>query len=352
MHDLPKQWLVFRLSALGDAVLTTGVLRFWNEKYGWRFHVVTKEAFAPVFHNHPAVDAVIPASPGELALPEMNTWFSGLAAQHAGWGLLDLHCTIRSRLLALHWKGTVRRYAKLGMARRVFLLTGGRACSDALCAVNVPQRYALAVEAVAPAASELVPVMRLTAAEQVWAKSFLANLFPNGIGKYASGTENGPVAIHPFAAHAHKAWPENRYKELIARLDEQGVPWLVVGRGKGLFPGNPKDITGRTSVRESAALIAACSAMVTGDSGPMHLAASVGTPVIGLFGPTTKEWGFFPSGPRDCVLEKELFCRPCSLHGKKGCSRKGECLAHIEADAVMAALEDVWSGNVGFRDRF
>ena len=344
MHDLPKNWLVFRLSALGDVVLTTGVLRYWNKTCGWRFHIVTKEPFASVFENHPAVDLVIAPSQAELAMPEMNTWFSTLAEQHTGWGLLDLHSTIRSRLLAFHWKGPVRRYAKLGIARRVFLLSGGRMCDAALRAHNVPQRYALAVEATPPAASDLVPCLCLTDAEHLWAKSFLANLFSNTILKNTFRADRGPVAIHPFAAHSHKAWPEDRYRELVAHLDEQGIPWIVLGRGGALFPSNPRDVTGKTSVRESAALLAACSAVVTGDSGPMHLATAVGTPVIGLFGPTTREWGFFPSGPRDCVLEEELLCRPCSLHGKRGCSRNGECLVRIEVNTVMAALEEVWSG--------
>ena len=350
MHDLPKNWLVFRLSALGDVLLTTGVLRYWNKTRGWRFCVVTKEAFAPVLENHPAVDAVITASPTELAMPEMNAWFSSLAKTHQGWGLLDLHGTIRSNLLALHWKGPVRRYAKMGMARRIFLLSGGRVCNDALRACNVPQRYALAVEAQAPAASELVPELYLTDAEQLWGKSFLANLFSNTVLKNDSEAATGPVGIHPFAAHSHKAWPADRYKDLVARLDERGIPWVVLGRGGPFFPDDPRDLTDKTSVRESAALIAACSSLVTGDSGPMHLATAVGTPVIGLFGPTTKEWGFFPSGLHDRVLEMELPCRPCSLHGKKGCTRNGGCLARIDVDTVMAALEEARLGHA-FQDR-
>ncbi|MCC8194324.1 MAG: glycosyltransferase family 9 protein [Deltaproteobacteria bacterium] len=351
MRDLPKNWLVFRLSALGDVVLATGALRYWNETRGWRFNVVTKEAFASVFDNHPAVDAVIVATPHDLAAPGMYAWLTGLAVRHAGWGLLDLHGTARSRFLALRWKGPVRRYAKLGLARRAFLLTGGRAYRDALRATNVPQRYAMAVDSPPPDAEALVPELFLTERERAWGKSFLANLFPDDVLREASGAAVRPVAIHPFAAHPHKAWPETRYREVVARLDGRGIPWIVVGRGAAFFPGDPRDLTGKTTVRESAALLAACSALVTGDSGPMHLATAVGTPVIGLFGPTTGEWGFFPSGPRDRVLEKDLACRPCSLHGQTGCLRNGECLAQIGTDDVVAALEAVWSGNPDREDR-
>ncbi len=343
---LPKNWVVFRLSALGDAILATGVLRYWHSVYGWRFHVLTKEAFVPVFDNNPAVDGVIPAAAENLVMPRMGNWFAELARQYRGFGLLDLHGSIRSALLAARWHGPVRRYAKYGFARRVFLLSGGRAYKNVLRSANVPQRYALAVAKKTPAAAELAPVLYLTDAERMWAKSFLANLLPDGVLKTAPDPLAQLVAVHPFAAHAHKAWPEERYKELVFELEKRGIPWLALGRGEALFPGDPRDLTGRTSIRESAALLAAASALVSGDSGPMHLATAVGTPVIGLFGPTTREWGFFPSGSRDRVLERALPCRPCSLHGRKRCPRGGECLASIDTGTVLTALEDVWSENI------
>lgn len=345
MDNFPANWLVFRLSALGDVVLTTGVLRYWNSLYGWRFRVVTKEAFVSVYDNHPAVDGVIAASSADLAMRRMNAWFAALAAEHAGWGLLDLHGTTRSRFLSLHWKGPVRRYPKHGFSRRAFLLSGKRAFGEALRALNVPQRYALATEASAPDAEKLVPVLYLTDAERIWGKSFLANLFRDDVLKTASVVPRSRcVAIHPFAAHAHKEWPREHYERLTALLDERNIPWVVLGRGEAFRPGDARDLTGKTSIRESAALIASCAALVTADSGPLHLGTAVGTPVIGLFGPTTREWGFFPSGPRDRVLEAALQCRPCSLHGKKGCPYLGECLSLIGPEAVLAAVEQVSHG--------
>lgn len=340
---IPKNWVVFRLSALGDTVLTTGALRYWHEAHGWRFHVVTKEAFAPVFAANPAVDEVIAATPENLAMPRVWGWFGELARRYRNYGLLDLHGTIRSALLASRWQGPVRRYADYGFARRAFLVSRGRAYTELLRSLNVPQRYALAVEKTPPPQAELVPVLYLTDAEKMWAKSFLANLFPDGVLNTASAPPPRFVAVHPYAAHTHKAWPKERYKELVRALEKRGIPWLALGRGETLFPDDPRDITGKTSIRESAALLAAASALVSGDSGPMHLATAVGTPVIGLFGPTTREWGFFPSGPRDRVLEREMHCRPCSLHGSKPCPYGGECLASVETGAVLAALEEVWS---------
>ena len=72
----------------------------------------------------------------------------------------------------------------------------------------------------------------------------------------------------------------------------------------------------------------------------MHLAGAVGTPVLALFGPTTEEWGFFPAGPRDRVLESQLDCRPCTLHGKKHCDRNHACMQSITPEQVMRALDE------------
>lgn len=340
MRDFPDKWLVYRLSALGDVILATGVMRHWHERFRWRFRVVTREAFAPVFDTISFVDEVIVPEKADLAMPRLAAWSGSVAAAYQGWGLLDLHGTFRSRLLALCWRGPVRRYRKFTVPRRIFLASGGRIGGDALRALTVPQRYAMAVETAPPPASSLVPRLCLTDAELAWGKSFLANLFGDDVLKNPAGC----VAAHPFAAHAYKAWPAENYKALFALLDARNIPWLVLGSGDSLLPGSPRDMTGRTTLRQSAAILAACSALVTGDSGPMHMATAVGAPVVGLFGPTTREWGFFPSGPRDRVLEKGLACRPCSLHGKGTCPRNAQCLAAITPEEVLAALEAVWSG--------
>jgi ADP-heptose:LPS heptosyltransferase len=70
----------------------------------------------------------------------------------------------------------------------------------------------------------------------------------------------------------------------------------------------------------------------------MHLGTAVRTRTVGLFGPTTRHWGFFPSGKHDTVLESALPCRPCSLHGGRGCDRGVQCMRDITPDAVFHAV--------------
>ncbi|MDO8757313.1 MAG: glycosyltransferase family 9 protein, partial [Elusimicrobiota bacterium] len=76
---------------------------------------------------------------------------------------------------------------------------------------------------------------------------------------------------------------------------------------------------GKTDLEELKALMGRLCVFVTNDSGPMHLAAAAGVPVVAIFGATTRELGFFPYGPGHRVVEADLACRPCGLHGASAC---------------------------------
>ena len=330
---LPDRWLAYRLGHLGDVVLTTGVLAHFAQTRGWRFAVAVKAAFAPVFDNIPHVETVFALEAADLNFSGFLACSRRMAAALPGRGLLDLHASTRSRLLGLRWPGTVARYPKMGLARRAFLASTGRLFKRELNGLSVPQRYALAIEDDAPPPSLLLPRIVLSPAELAEADARLATLFP-----CIPDGQLRPIALHPYATHALKAWPEEHWLRLAALLDAAGLPWICIGTGSPLFPGRKEDLTRSTTLRQSCALLARCSALVTGDSGPMHLASAVGTPVTALFGPTTREWGFYPAGPFDTVLERQLGCRPCSLHGKRPCPRNGECLALVTPEETLAAV--------------
>ncbi|MDR2893131.1 MAG: glycosyltransferase family 9 protein [Deltaproteobacteria bacterium] len=323
-----KTWLVYRLSALGDVALLSGVLDYWHRSRGWRFIVMTKEPYADLFRQHPAVIGTEAVRPEDLARPA--AYFREVAARYKGCGLLDLHGTLRSRLLGFFWKGEKRGYGKLSWERRLFLRLRTPSLARRLRALNVPQRYALAVEDTPPPARDVLPRLYLDESERTAATERLAGIF-------GAGQAIAPLVLHPYATHALKQWPLENWRELAGLLDRHGLPWLVVGRGEGLFPGDARDLSNSTSLRELCALLEGSSLLITGDSGPLHLGAAMRLPVLALFGPTTAEWGFFPAGERDRVLELDLPCRPCSLHGAKGCAVNGECLRGIAPQQVLEA---------------
>ena len=324
-----KNDCVIRLGALGDVVLLSGVLDHLHREHSRTFTLITHLSFAPLFDGHPAVDRVEPFKPGPL-----SAWRARcreLSSAYAGGILYDLHANIRSRLLSLSWRGPVRRYRKMSLERRVYLLFRLGRLSRKLCALNVTQRY---LEAFLPGhgqpAAALAPKLYLRNGESEKAKHLLSG---HGI--------NRPfVAFHPYATHASKAWPGRHWQTLAQTLAADGVPCVVLGRATIPLRISPAvDLTNATDIRSTMAVLSLAQGLVTNDSGPMHLGTAMGTPVVALFGPTAREWGFYPAGKADCVLRSDLSCSPCSLHGKAGCCRGLKCMESISPGKVVEALK-------------
>jgi heptosyltransferase-2 len=129
----------------------------------------------------------------------------------------------------------------------------------------------------------------------------------------------GPIRI--FLGPREESWFFGGALDQAARTDDQ----VQIIRGRPLV--------------EVAKLLAECRLLLTNDSGLLHVAEAVGTPVVALFGPTVREFGYFPLLPASRVLEKSLECRPCSRNGKRPCHRGDlACLRDITPDQVAAAV--------------
>lgn len=124
-------------------------------------------------------------------------------------------------------------------------------------------------------------------------------------------------------------------------FESRGIPWIVIGRGNGMegIPAS-RNFTNRTSLRETCALLKSSSLLITGDSGPMHLAGAVGTPVWRCLGPRRKNGAFSRRGRRIGFLSRSWIGRPCTLHGKKHCDRNHACMQSITPEQVMRALDE------------
>lgn len=161
------------------------------------------------------------------------------------------------------------------------------------------------------------------------------------------------IIFAPCSNWDTKAWPAKNYSALanmFADLDYNIV--LVASSSKndlGTCLQIEKDVkknlvinlAGKTSIAELSALASRANLMITNDSAPMHVGAAHNIPLIAIFGPTTKELGFYPFSTRAVTMEKDLFCRPCGLHGHKKCPNKNfECMTQIRPEEVFKkALE-------------
>ena len=104
--------------------------------------------------------------------------------------------------------------------------------------------------------------------------------------------------------------------------------------------GHVDSAAGELSLQETGAVLAGAQVLVANDTGVMHMATAVGTPVVALFGPTVEPFGFFPYRARATVIERHLDCRPCSAMGTARCPMgHHRCLVDIAPDDAWRALE-------------
>ncbi len=328
-----RHMVAVRFSSMGDVVLTTGVLLDWHKKHGTMFTVITKEAFEPLFANHPAVHNVIGFDDNDLHGQTMSINFRGLMEKYRDSPLLDLHRNLRSAMLARIWRDAIICYNKMALARRIFLWSKGRFFGEALRRYNVPQRYAIGLyeKKEVPSAAELRPHIFLSEEEKTRARGQLAPLRREGAPL---------VALHPFATHEAKTWPMETWLRLAELLRKEGIAFFWIGRGEGM-PEEEKSrsFVNETGLRELCALVGEADVLITGDSGPMHIATAVETPVLAMFGPTCREWGFFPSGEHDRAVQLDMPCRPCSLHGAGSCPRGNACIMGITPERMLDELK-------------
>ena len=162
----------------------------------------------------------------------------------------------------------------------------------------------------------------------------------------------GAVLLAPGAAFSWtKRWPPAQWGRLAALLRDSGVSTaIVIGPGEEAIAGEAVLSAGFSVPVLGAdldplalsALFARARVVIANDSGPMHLAAAVGTPVVALFGPTDPgRTG--PSGSPARVLDRYVFCSPCFL---KECPYAHECLRLITPETVLRAVDELRPNSV------
>ena len=183
---------------------------------------------------------------------------------------------------------------------------------------------------------------------------------------------DGPlIALNPNAGSLslERRWPPERFAELARRLIlEEGARIVVLGsaaeRGRaaevvaraGDVPRERlANLAGKLSICGTVAVLSEAAAFVTNDSGPMHVAAAVGTPTIGLFGPETPVM-YAPLGPRARWLYEPPACSPCiNVHENKMavCVRgRAECMTNIGVPLVMESVRRALADPVRVQPRW
>ncbi len=157
------------------------------------------------------------------------------------------------------------------------------------------------------------------------------------------------VVINPGASCPSKRWKSENFAAICDALaaKHKARIFIVSDEANKEFAGavtkamkyEPVNLAGKTTVGVLAALLSKCNLLISNDSGPVHIACAVGTPVISIFGRKDSglspgRWG--PTGEKSAVFHKNVGCSPCLAHN---CKRRFKCLEAITPAEVLTAAE-------------
>jgi len=343
--------LIVKTSAIGDVIHTLPSL--WSLRLQFpEAHItwLVEESAADLVIGHPALNRV-------LVVPR-KTWLNDLHAGRISRALSGLTQFIRQLRdthydLVIDFQGLLKSAIWVLLARGTRKIGFGRGMEHAeysylvlnerIPAVDMNRhaidRSLLLLNAIGVPTGDIRYTLPVTAQHESEAAALL-----QACGVRA---EDRIVAINPMARWPTKLWEPQFFATLADRLEGEGICVVFTGVDQdgpaldeiGRFMTcRQRRLDGKTSLNTLAALYRRAQVVVTTDSGPMHLAAALGTPVVALFGPTAP-WRTGPYGPNHVVLRAGLTCSPCF---KKQCLttlyEERACMKRLTVDQVAHAV--------------
>ncbi len=318
-------FLVIRFSSLGDIVQTTAFLDTLKKQYpDSKILYATKEEFGELLQGQPYIDKLLLLKKNE-SLIDFAKKIGRIEC------IFDLHCTLRSIILSLLVKTKcTKRVKKHGMFRRALVY-------HSKLLEKVFKR-----DTIDNIEDQIKLIDERFNGEKIKPVIYLKNI----------KRKENVVGMAPGARWKTKMWPKEYYKTLANMLTDNGFEVHLFGSKDEIeiasFIKNSNNMihsfVGKLSLKETAQKMAECSCFVSNDSGLMHLAVALNLPLVAIFGPTVRGFGFFPRG-KSLVLESNVNCRPCSLHGTNRCRRNDLiCLYSIEPKTVFKSLMGILNG--------
>lgn len=336
--------VVIQTAFIGDVILTLPLVQAVRALYPEAVvDVVVIPKSKELFENHPDVrDVVVFDKRGaDRGLKGLTRIARLLKARSYDLALIP-HRSLRSALLALMAGIPVRVGFNRG-AGQVLLTSRSKYQQDQH---EIDRNLSLLSKIAVARVPRQLPHIHPSAADAKRIDRLLIELEVGSPGRM--------IAVAPGTVWNTKRWLKERFASLAVNLDDAGYEVILLGGQDdyGLcaeirtLSGSSRvhSVAGLLTLLQSADLIRRCALLICNDSAPMHLGASVGTPVVAIFGATVPAFGFGPSGPDDAVVETTgLKCRPCSIHGGDTCPIKTfDCMVDISYDRVFrTAMETI-----------
>jgi len=365
----PKRVLVRGVNWLGDAVMTTpALLRLRQAKPGAHISLLTHENLADLWREHPALDSLLTFSSGE-SLPAVT------AKIRAGKFQVGVAFPNSHRAAIELWLGRVPQRVGYRSSWRSWLLTTRVERSSGF--VRMHKRSVSEIQnlirfsappfrhAPPPAAHQIHHYLRLVAAlganpQPVAPRVVVSDAeVETARNKFGLPGDRPLLGLNAGAEYGPaKRWPAERFAEAAVKIRERvSCRWAIFGsssdveltskiaaevtqRAPCTTRDAPINLAGRTSLRELCALLKLCRVLLTNDTGPMHLAAALGTPVVAIFGSTSPDLTApgLPGDSQHRLLSSDAACSPCY---RRECPIDFRCMRGIAIEPVVGAVLDV-----------
>ena len=348
INNTTKRALIIRFGSLGDIVLILPVVQLLKlNKY--EVHFFTKEKFKEIVHCHGQSDQIFTIS-DSASLSELFTRCRELFANNDYELVLDLHNNVRSFF--------VRIIAKLNSCHKVQRVSKQR-IHDLFLFLLKPR----VLKCFKITSKRKIEINYFLAKKHLSSEKIIENQDPyrlhflnlKQVSIPNSFTLKRYVVINPESIWKEKQWSIDKFYEVAEKIIALKNLHVVLIASKKLenhfsssnVATNATDLSGKTSIADAVSLIQGAAIVISNDSGIMHIAESQAVPVVSIFGPTVRELGFSTYRSTSQIVEKQMWCRPCSKSGKLCLRpfRRRLCLSVIQTgdvwDAVMIALNKI-----------
>ncbi len=332
-HPLEQRILLIKLRYMGDVVLSTPVLPLLRKHFpDAKITFLVNPETAGVLQGNPYLNAV-------WVLPRKSWWqqlrFIQRVRTEKFTTVIDLTDGDRSAFLSWISGASVRLgYNRDRRWRGKFY---SRVVSSAYGSMHMVDYHQQAIEALGISEPIGNPEIYIHP-QKIEQEGLLSNLPLHG---------KPLILLHPTARYVDKAWPLERFSAIADWFGEQGFSVGLIGSQRetqigqqivNLSKHKPINLMGKTRLPQLTALMKRSRLLIGNDGGPMHIAAAVGCPVLGLFGPTNPAvWG--PRGSQVRVIYKGLNCEECFY---PGCFRGEEsCMRQISVEEVCQAAKSM-----------
>ncbi len=340
----PQRILVIRLSSLGDVLFTTPLVRAIKKRFPQcELDYLISTRYRELLVGNPYVSRVLSLETG-AGISEIRSM--AIQIRESGYdAAIDLHGSIRSLLIRAGSripKVTTFRKQRLPRAMLIILKRSIYPDDRSMAQWMLDAGKWLGIEDDGDGLD-------------LYADPNIESKIQGTIDDLSSNNQQKWVAFAPGARHTTKRWPIDKWCDLAEQIVSQSQHHITILGDEIDKPLGDKIIdrigdngwnaAGKLSLLQSAAAISRCQVVITHDSGLMHIAAARRVPVVAIFGPTVKAFGFYPFRVPYRVVERSLKCRPCSTKGSSRCPLGHfKCMQEITPEHVIIAFSDLNPG--------